>query len=279
MRFASYLASTVFAVSALVSTAAFAGPINVGPAGPMVTTETSFEVPTLTVGSQLQGVITVASINNGASAVNPVYLAGGGGQFLSAVFGGFTLASITSTSNPAPATNSFTLTYTGGFINYYTAPSNPFSNLNTELNGTLTNAINSITSGSLWLSANAEAIAANGVTLIITGTQQGTGLTSIQSSGTSTVYLDFVGGSALSLFGQNTFTNSFNNQLADGLYQGSANSGQCAQYFISASSPFQICGSNNLSTNVIPEPFTLSLFGAGLAGVAAVRRRKAKKAA
>jgi hypothetical protein len=33
-----------------------------------------------------------------------------------------------------------------------------------------------------------------------------------------------------------------------------------------------------LSTNVIPEPFTLSLFGAGLAGVAAVRRRKAKKA-
>jgi hypothetical protein len=42
---------------------------------------------------------------------------------------------------------------------------------------------------------------------------------------------------------------------------------------------FKICGSDNMSTNIVPEPFTLSLFGAGLAGMAALGRRKAKKAA
>jgi len=289
MRFASYLASTVFAVSALASTAALAGPINVGPPGPMVTTETSFETPTLALGAQLQGVITVASINNSAAAVNPVYTTGSGGQFLSAVFGGFNLVGLSQTIPDASNNSSFVLRYSGGFINYYSSPTNPFGNLGAELNGTVANAISRITTGSsLWLSATAETIGAcavsdtgcvGGISLIITGTQQGTGLTNIQASGTSIVYLDFTGGSDLSDFGQNTFLNAYQNQHADGSYQGSANSLQCAQYSLSSDSPFKICGSNDLSTNVIPEPFTLSLFGAGLAGVAAVRRRKAKKAA
>jgi hypothetical protein len=34
----------------------------------------------------------------------------------------------------------------------------------------------------------------------------------------------------------------------------------------------------NFQAQTVPEPFTLSLFGAGLAGVAAMRRRKAKRA-
>jgi len=262
---------TVAASALLGTTAAFANPISVGPGGPIVTTETSWETSTQSVGSVLQGVVTVASINNAASANNPVYIAGGGGQFLSAVFGGFTLRDISFTGN------SFQLSFTGGFINYYTSATNPFANLSLVNSGTVANAIDVVDNGALWEAFTAQTIDALNDTLIITGVTQSGSLNNVTSSGTSTVFLDRLPGGLGGLV-DNTLINPYLNQIADATYQGSANTGQCAAYFITPSSPFQICGSDNLSTAVIPEPITLSLFGAGLAGAAALRRRQAKQA-
>jgi hypothetical protein len=85
--------------------------------------------------------------------------------------------------------------------------------------------------------------------------------------------LDIIGGNSMGLFDLDSIINAFTLQMADAVYQGSANTQQC-----SISPQWQVCGTNHATLNVIPEPITLSLFGAGLAGAAALRRRKANKA-
>ena len=42
--------------------------------------------------------------------------------------------------------------------------------------------------------------------------------------------------------------------------------------------PFEVSGTDNLHGTSVPEPITMSLFGGGLIGMAALRRRKASKA-
>lgn len=279
MRFASYLAPAVFAATAMVSTSAFSAALTL-PAGSIVTTETSWETNTSAVGQVLQGVVTVASINSPTSAVNPIYVTGGQGQFLSAVFDGFVLRSVSIGAPDAFGNSQFTLSYTGGFINYYTSATNPLASIPGAVNGTFASAAALITAGTPFLGFTAETIDAFNDTLVITGIQQGSGLANVTSSGTSTVFLDLnMSFGTPGIIQQNTFLNPWLQQLADATYQGSANTGQCTQYGISASSVFKICGSDNMSTTIVPEPFTLSLFGAGLAGMAALGRRKAKKAA
>jgi len=138
---ATTLTGLVLATATLLGTsAAFAGPINVGSGGNIITTETSWESNTSTPGQILQGVVSVGTISNSIAAVNPVYVTGGGGQFLSAVFNGFTLQTVNLTGN------AFQLFYSGGTISYYTSPTNPFAS-NTEVNsGTIASSEANVTS-------------------------------------------------------------------------------------------------------------------------------------
>ncbi|HKY19184.1 MAG TPA: PEP-CTERM sorting domain-containing protein [Rhizomicrobium sp.] len=264
MRMPSILKSTLFAAAAtlLAASAAVAGPFGGG--GTVVTTETSFESLVTKPTDVLNGVFRVSEIN-GISGTTYQY--GDAGLYLVGRFTGFTLDTVT------PVGSDFKLAFTGGSLQYYSFGSNPFAG-------------GALTSGAATLANQAAALAAIGAgtleldlvpqlidathTLIITVP---TSLTSFTGASTSTVWLDIIGGASAGLFYQDTLTNSSTLALADVAYQGSANSQNC-----SISPRWQVCGSNNATLSVIPEPITLSLFGAGLAGAAVLRRRKAKKA-
>jgi hypothetical protein len=92
-------------------------------------------------------------------------------------------------------------------------------------------------------------------------------------------YLDATGGIGMSYFNTNTVVNSFTGVNADIQFAGRAQTTGCP----ALSNSLTVCGSDDAFNvkvaQVVPEPLTLSLFGAGLAGAATLRfRRRAKKA-
>lgn len=266
MRMPTLAALTVAASALLGTTAAFAGPLAAAP-GVINTTETSYESLVSTPGDILRGIFFVSSIQ-GSNGV--AYTYGQGGTFLTGVFDGFVLDTVT-VSGPTVH-----LTFTGGSLKYYSSATNQFAGANlvtnTQLAPTLlnqANAISNIESGNLELALTPQLIDATHTLYIdILG-----GLNSFAAAATSTVYLDIVGGSDMDAFVKDSLINSFTAVLADAAYQGSANTQQCT-----LSPGWQVCGTNHATFEVIPEPITVSLFGAGLVGAAALRRRKAKKA-
>jgi len=268
MRLSSIVKSTVFAAAATVlgATAALAGPFGSG--GVTTTSETSYESLVLNNGDHLNGIFNVSQITN---ANGPQYVYGNGGEYLVGSFTGFTLAGST------PIGGGTRLYFTGGSLNYYSFGSDPFAG-GTLTSGTPANQgadIAAIQAGTLELSLTPQTITGAacpiaGCTLYI---DVFGGLDNFAAASTSTVYLDITGGASAGLFQDDSILNTFTAALADASYQGSANSQQCAAF-----PAWQVCGTNHATFNVIPEPITVSLFGAGLAGVAAMRRRKAKKA-
>ena len=267
MRMPSLAVLTVAASALLGTSAAFAGPLAAAP-GIINTSETSYESLVQNQGDILRGIFFVSSIQG---SNGPAYTYGAGGVFLTGVFDGFALDTVT---NVAPGV--ITLAFTGGSLKYYSSAVDQFSGANlvtnTQLAPTIANqqaAIANISTGNLELSLTPQLIdATHTLTITIIG-----GLNNFASASTSTVWLDIVGGSDQDSFVKDSLINSFTAVLADAAYQGSANTQHC-----SLSQGWQVCGTNHATFEVIPEPITLSLFGAGLAGAAVLRRRKAKKA-
>ena len=278
------LAALTFAATALLgTTAAFADP-SLGSGLQIGTTESSWESLVTAPGQELRGIVKVTAVDN-AQGTPYAYLPGTP-PYLAGVFKGFTLQSASAISG-----GGFKLAFSGGSLNYYNfnAGADPFAG-NNLINGNTTQAtaIAAIEAGNNFLKFSPQTIftynvdgsctsAGNAlndgnITLVI-NISAGT-LSNVLSSGTEQVYLDLIGGSAFAALVQDGFVNGNTGQLADATYQGSANQLQCGQFSVE----WQVCGSNNLTANVIPEPITLSLFGAGLVGAAALRRRKVKKA-
>ena len=267
MRMPSILKSTLFAAAAtlLATSAAVAGPFGGG--GQITTTETSYENLVTKPGDTLNGIFNVSQIN-GSSGIT--YLYGDASNFLVGRFTGFVLDSATPFS--AGPISGFSLLFTGGSLQYYSFASDPFAGgaLTTGTPASQAASLAAIGAGTLELDLTPQLIDATHTLQI---TVLGSSLSSFASASTSTVFLDIIGGASAGLFDLDSFTNAFTLVLADASYQGSANSTTCLN-----SPQWQVCGTNHATLNVIPEPITLSLFGAGLAGAAVLRRRKVKKA-
>jgi len=265
MRMPTLAALTVAATALLGATSAFAiptscyGGVCVPSTGAYIDNSLSWESLVVNPGDTLSGIFQVTAISdNLAHTTYSGY--GAGGTFLAGVFDGFKLA--------AQVGNE--LRFTGGTLKYYSSASDNFS----VSGGSAATDIAAVESGNLWAAFNAAADS-NGYTLVITlaGTP-----TNFTGAHTDDVFLD-VDLSNPSLaglaFNSNTMLDT-NSVLRDLKFSGSA-SGYNGD---SCTPDFPICGANTAKGFLIPvpEPITLSLFGAGLAGAAALRRRKAKKA-
>ncbi len=165
-------------------------------------------------GDVLNGIFNVAQIN-GISGITYNY----SNPYLMGTFTGFVLDTVTPIG-----TAGFHLTFTGGALNYYSNATNLFAGTTLTSNaGTQAAAIAAIQAGTLELSLTPQLIDATHTLYIdILG-----GLNNFAAASTSAVYLDITGGASAGLFYTDSFQNSFTGQLADALYQGSANTTQC----------------------------------------------------
>jgi hypothetical protein len=263
----SILKSALFAAAATVvgSSAAFAipttcyGGVCIPQTGTYIDNSLSWETLVTKPTDVLSGIFKATSIADNLS--NLTYNGyGAGGVFLAGVFDGFTLQSQVGNQ----------LFFTGGTLKYYSSTTDHFS-----LTGGSPGADETaIATGTLWASFNAAADS-SGHTLVITlnGTP-----TNFTGASTDDVFLDVnttTPGIAGLAFDSGTLLDT-NSILRDLKFSGTAS----AYNGTSCSPDFQICGANTAKGFIVqvPEPITVSLFGAGLVGAAVMRRRKAKKA-
>jgi len=155
-----------------------------------------------------------------------------------------------------------TITFTGGNAAFYVLP----AGTNISGGATLAADIATIQTGTLFLSVKAAPEDGTGDTLVSTITN-GASIGNY-SAGDGNGFLDVTGGAAAGAFATRTFTNAFD---TNGLSDLSLTSDFTVGSTVAGAG---VSGSATLKANAVPEPFSLSVIGFGLAALAAFRHRK-----
>ena len=213
------------------------------------------------VGDMLSGVGQVTLIQDAPSSITtyqpPCSTVGCSGTFLTDVFSGLTVRSITATGT------GFDVYLTGGTLDWYVQNSLP--DLNTG-NQALDTA--NATSGTLFLSMAPAVFDSSGDTMHIF--VPGNSLSNFSGNAQGDAFLNVTGGDAADIFNTNTFSTGFNNTTADLEFVGNAHQ--------VSGNDFPVIGSDDLLANTVPEPASFAILGAGLFIVSwSLRRRRASR--
>ncbi|KQW90185.1 hypothetical protein ASC94_20860 [Massilia sp. Root418] len=216
-------------------------------------------------GADTWGIFSIATITRVSNGAN-IYTSGQGGKYLTGVFGGIQDYNVTRSDltviNPDLGIIQQVLGV-GGWLKMFSNNSNYDPTLGTA-GRTGEFAYNGITGGALELDAvfTTGAVAGSAATYKNTFNEAGI-------DGGSAGYLDVVGGAMYSLLNTNAMVD-LNGDKHDlklsSTFDAFLSTPQVADWTVIAS--------GQVLANALPEPGSLAIFGLGLAGLAALRRRK-----